>query len=262
MMMPSDPSSISDKDDAVPRAQVPPIRLCDFQEALERYVDESKPDLLAKKQVQAYTLEWRQDTTDTDANKNNENKVQSGSLNIHGQYIIITLDSYCTWTLPDSGTLDFSLRARAKFAPPLEMTNKTNRKVQTEMKRRLRQDDYIKPLLESKEGLVVCEAFIHLQQPDKLEERVRVDENVAEGIRRCIYSQSQGCLSLMELLVSLPYLPSHTLGQRAKLRLLEDAMVDACEQEEENELLDELSLTPNTGDEQTSPQSPKRTRHV
>jgi hypothetical protein len=37
-------------------------------------------------------------------------------------------------------------------------------------------------------------------------------------------------------------LPSISLAQRARLRLLEDAMVDACEKGGENELFDELTL--------------------
>lgn len=236
------------------------IPLHSFQEALEKHIDQSKPDPLARKQVEAWNLNWRQDhdvssTTD----------VLIGCLEIHGDYVIVTIESHCSWTSPNHGTLDFTLRARARFAPKKKGLDKTSTKIRTGIMKRLREDDYVKPLLESKEGMILCEAHI-LSDNGELEERVLVDENVVEGLRRSIYSQAEDNLSVMELLMSLPYLPcDNNLAHRAKLRILEDAMVDECVNEEENELLDDLTIQKqdrkdNEGDAEVEQPSERKKR--
>ena len=131
------------------------------------------------------------------------------------------------------------------------------------------------------EGLPLCEVLIqrncHKSDRksgccDELEEQVNVDEVTLDGIRNAILSHAEDNLDVLELLLNMPYLPRrsfplsegdgpvgcvnvgptmntagtmaiHDLAQRAYLRLLEDAMFDACEREGEDELLDELSIS-------------------
>ena len=104
-----------------------------------------------------------------------------------------------------------------------------------------------------------------------MEERVNVSDPVAEGLRRALFSQAESSLDLVEILLSLPILPTATssatatatalsftcpLANRAKLRLLEDAMLDACEREGEDDLIDDLTISnppPSTSSEQPLP---------
>lgn len=90
----------------------------------------------------------------------------------------------------------------------------------------------------------------------ELEERVDVSEDALEGIRRAVLSQLDDNTSVLDLLLAFPYLINTQaetrnygkgnaiplqLGHRAILRLLEDACIDACEKEGEDELLEDLS---------------------
>lgn len=133
------------------------------------------------------------------------------------------------------------------------------------------------------EGIILCEALIQRNRTTQscleLEERVNVDESVLDGIRSAIYSHAEDNLDILELLLNMPYLPRivggltfpnsndlkgqggeegedtneippdttmtiiNELAQRAYLRLLEDALFDACEKEGEDELLDDLTIT-------------------
>jgi len=120
---------------------------------------------------------------------------------------------------------------------------------------------------------MICEALLYSQDNKIVQERVDVSEDSTEGIRRAIFSQADGNLAMMEFILAMPYLPqrafcksspSHLirddsegsygnaivsllplcpLANRTKLRLLEDAMVDACEKEGEDELLDDLVIS-------------------
>ncbi|KAL3780367.1 hypothetical protein ACHAW5_007125 [Stephanodiscus triporus] len=114
-----------------------------------------------------------------------------------------------------------------------------------------------------------------------LEERVDVNDGALDGIRNAIFGQTEDNLDVLEILLNMPYLPRRTfssgvgvggegggeggegadptpvlrdatttstttlreLAQRAYLRLLEDAMFDACENEGEDELLDDLNIS-------------------
>ena len=84
----------------------------------------------------------------------------------------------------------------------------------------------------------------------QFEERVDVIDSVAEGLRRGVFSSAESSLDVTELLLSLPFLPGSAhkvvhcpLADRAKLRLLEDAMFDACEREGEDEIIDDLKIS-------------------
>jgi len=115
--------------------------------------------------------------------------------------------------------------------------------------------------------VTLCEAtVVQNDQEAKLEERVHIDGNIVEAIRRCISSQAEGPINVVECLLSLPYLQTPNdddcpLGNRAKLRLLEDAMIDACDQEGENDLLDELDVRSEQHEkEESTTQNSKRTK--
>ena len=117
--------------------------------------------------------------------------------------------------------------------------------------------------------LLVAHAEIVQTSSTELEERVTISEDVCEGIHRAVWSRAEAStLDVVDLLVNLPFLPTTTttrtpattsttatrpttttttstttLANRAKLRLLEDAMCDACEKEGEEELLEELQIS-------------------
>jgi hypothetical protein len=90
----------------------------------------------------------------------------------------------------------------------------------------------------------------------RFEERVDVVDHVAESLRRAVFSQAESSLDVIEMLLALPILPMSVhdiapcpLADRAKLRLLEDAMFDACEREGEDEIIGDLQISPATPDE-------------
>ena len=136
-------------------------------------------------------------------------------------------------------------------------------------------------------GLPLCEALIQQNKSSstsgisatqttnggyELEERVNVHEESLEAIRKAILSHAEGNLDVLELLLSMPYLPRpgfagdgctdnsdqstytkalYSMAERAYLRLLEDAMFDACEKEGEDELLDDLNISDTKNDDST-----------
>ena len=140
-----------------------------------------------------------------------------------------------------------------------------SKKLHGGMRSRLQSDYYIKRLFHGDtEGATLCEALIQQNlQTDRtgrggvfneLEERVNVEERTLQGIKNAIFSQCEDNLDVLELLLNMPYLPRKEkeimpnqwqckLAERAYLRLLEDAMFDACEKEGEDELLDDLKLS-------------------
>ena len=151
-----------------------------------------------------------------------------------------------------------------------------SKKLHAGMRTRLHSDHYIKRLFhgDTEEGATLCEALIQQNlQTDRttgrggvfneLEERVNVEEGTLQGIKNAIFSQCEDNLDVLELLLNMPYLPRSSLSSspldddketvpnqwqckladRAYLRLLEDAMFDACEKEGEDELLDDLKLS-------------------
>lgn len=122
--------------------------------------------------------------------------------------------------------------------------------------------------------LELCQATIRIRQSDQtLEERVRTSQVAAEAVRRAVFSAAESPLDVFDLVCRLPLLPSNSsnsdnsgtatdaathhqlqeqaiptttpLADRAKLRLLEDATYDACENEEEDEIVEELNILDN-----------------
>jgi hypothetical protein len=260
-----------------------------FNQALEHYIDENKPDPLALKQVQSWTLEWKDDD---DGESFNDypfapSHVLEGNLQIGGEYLAVTLSVRCAWKLAESppgkhGSLYYSCHAQARFWTKSEITkrkssassndnddsaknDKTQDKIRTKMIARLREDSYISKhlLLPQKDGkprsALLAQANIKVDATD-LEERVHVSDDVSEAIKRAVWSSAETPLDVIELVLNLPCLPTSSsndkshmttpLANRAKLRLLEDAMVDACEKEGEDDLIEELKISEKTKEEE------------
>lgn len=149
---------------------------------------------------------------------------------------------------------------------------KQQSKIKRKMIQRLRDDDYIKKLMaetkektESTTQMELCQATIIIHTTKSiLEERVHCSEEAAEAVRRAVFFSSESPLDVFDLVCRLPILPCSTLSSvldntksssksgvsqtttpladRAKLRLLEDATYDACDNEEEDEIVQELNI--------------------
>jgi len=238
-----------------------------FEEALINYLDETKPDPLAKKQGESWTCEWTEDENDSKDSKVEQPSKSAiqGTLALQGDFITVLLRVENTWEWQNqSGCLELVLGARARFRTKSEVKHASgicasstsyassgkDTKSHANMLKRFRQDDYIAKLLKD-EFTPLCQANVVCKDESELEERVWIDQNLLESIRRCIYSHADSALSVVELVTAMPYCftPGCPLGHRAKLRLLEDAMLDACEQEGEDELIDELSLNKNASND-------------
>lgn len=253
-----------------------------FDESLGLYIEKAKPDPLAKRQVEGWTCEWKEydemvinqsgvtkgstqdssttSTASVNAELDSNQSTPSpyfihGTLSIHGAYMTVLFRAHCQWTLDsvtESGDLEFSLNVRARFRTKAELRTHTttssdstiDKKLRAKVLKRLQADDYITKLL-GDEFHPVCQATV-LTTTDQLEERVWMDQDLLESIQRSIYSQAPSVIDVVELVAGFPYLGNGcALGHRAKLRLLEDAMLDACEQEGDDDLIDELSLQSN-----------------
>lgn len=216
-----------------------------FQQSLLRYLDTTKPDALARKQIESWTLEW--------VENDNKSVPLGGTLTINGDIMSLTLQVYCNWCYENGiGSLDFSMHARATFRTKSELqTARTahnaetkSRKIRAAIMKRRNEDDYIKILLLG-DNVLLCEASIIVDNEQKqLEEKVYINDDGMEAFRRCIYSHAEDTLVVMELLMSLDFLSTSDcpLGHRAKLRLLEEATLDACEKQEDDEILHDLDI--------------------
>jgi hypothetical protein len=250
-----------------------------FVESVQRYIEEDKPDPLQQKQMKSWRIEW--ENNDTLATNGDlafiPTHAVGGTLNIQGEYMIVTLTTECCWTGDCSnGSLFFSCHASCSFVaeesqgenePKMSSKErKQQEKIRSKMVERLRQDDYISKLLvtdndEQQSPLELCQAaIVILQAQDRLEERVHCDEVTAEAVRRAVFSTAESPLDVFDLVCRLPLLPCTTtqdltgstttkttpLADRAKLRMLEDATYDACENEAEDEIVEELNIVENT----------------
>jgi hypothetical protein len=246
-----------------------------FQKAMDIYIDEFKPDPLVKRQLQSWTLEWKGDKKSSPPEELSfaPSHALQGTLQVGGEHLLVFLKTECYWKpgedSPQNGSLHFSLSAQARFwtalelaerQPPMEEANdkkeaKIQEKIRSKMVERLRADAYIGKLLlldEDNDNYQLL-AQTEIQKNDTgLEERVNVSDPVAEGVRRAIFSSSVSVLDLVEVLINLPLLPcgqhqkslstTTPLADRAKLQLLEDAMLDQCEKEGEDDLIEELNI--------------------
>ena len=264
-----------------------------FLAALERYVEENKPDPLVKKQIEGWEMSWK----DQESSENKDllstsdewafspTDVIQGTLTWKGDYLIAELHTLCCWEptakeenstsnkqvkIPAKGSFYFSVHANLQFRtkfdksqhdqPKSKEEKKSEEKIRAKMIQRLREDRFIKQLLvddkskKSEEGCLLCEATIKAYTPEgkseaQFEERVDVIDNVAESLRRAVFSRAESTLDIAEVLLNLPLLPgsvhdvvSCPMADRAKLRLLEDAMFDECEKQDD-EIIDELKIS-------------------
>lgn len=215
-----------------------------LKSALERYIDDNKPDRLMEKQMLAWILRWSDDAVPS-GEENNEHS-RFGRLIWKGDYLQVNLMSDCRWTGSVEGRLEFTCRVAIQETS----TTDSDSNVHKRMLKRLRKDDYIQKLFSDKD-VILCQATIE-KKPDELEERVYTAEVVAEGVRRAVWSSAESTMDVLDLVIQyFPLLPSKAsrlslttaLADRAQLRLMEDVMCDACEKEGEDELVSDLAIT-------------------
>ena len=247
-----------------------------FSEALQRYIDEEKPDPLQTKQMESWRMIWTNEdvddplsfSTDIELASFTPSHILSGTLEVYGEYLIVTLRTLCFW-LGDlsNGSFRFTCHASAR---PID-TRET--KLQKSMKHRLSTDELIRKILivpttddsstATQELELFCSAFLDtkstLEQPSQMEERVYSGGPIAEAIRRAIFSSAESPLDVFDFFCRLPYLPSShgtdvdttPLANRARLRLLEEATYDACDNEPDDELVEDLRIRePNHHDDE------------
>jgi hypothetical protein len=212
--------------------------------------------------------------------------VIQGTLEICGDYVAVTITMKCVWTdgkKKVDGRLSYQMDVvSAKFIERKtdnEEESKAERKTRKKMISRLSQDSYISKIIalstkekSNKNVLCLAQASIYVNTDKfELEERVDVSDTVAETLRRALWSSTKSPLDIVDMILVFPSLPCHNhnsaaanssstttssstcttrLANRAKLRLLEDAMLDECEKEGEDQLIDDLSISP---DATTSP---------
>jgi len=203
-----------------------------FQEALDRSVDELKPDPLVQRQLQTWNMKW--ELEDSSGCPADALFTICGKLKVSGQYNFAPAVFFikCWWN-----KVNFSVQCLASIS--FERNDSADKHV-SRMRRRLEDDDYIMKVQKPTELFVAT--ILHSE--DELEERVDCNDTVGEGIKRLLLSQADSSLDLFEILLGMPFLPvtKSDLAKRAKLRLLEDAMCSECEKEEEDTLVSDLDV--------------------
>jgi hypothetical protein len=231
------------------------LRTSDFEAGRERYLDENKPDPLVRKQIVSWSLDWNDGSREPyvvhwdDSVDSAPTREICGVVVWAGEWVQLCMPVSCSWTGDKSeGRLFYTCFVKASLRKAPENACKSDQKIHDRMVQRLKQDDYVQKILEK--PLELCQATIN-RDFDHLEERVHCNQVAAEAIRRSIFSTAESALDVFDWVLALPALPCtlHSqlitrtvLADRAKLRVLEDAMYDACEQEEEEEILRELKL--------------------
>jgi len=213
-----------------------------------------------------------------------------GTLEICGDYVAVTLEMKCIWAdgdaakndgVQEDGRLSYTCRLKSgQLIEKKDKEEKTQRKIRKKMISRLRQDSYIAKMLElgeeneSSAKLCLAQASIYVNASNfELEERVDVSEIAAETLRRALWSSTSSVLDVVDVILALPSLPCRStdrvttttrLANRAKLRLLEDAMLDECEKEGDDQLIEDLSISKpagsSKGDQKEEANSPPTTR--
>lgn len=243
--------------------------------AVEKYLADNHNSLdpIGKRQIESWSFEWAKGAPKTKPSSSfQENQSLSEKNHEHSGKLFwkssnqenpfyMTLSSYCFWT---ETSLEWTCYARTDVAnPPTEPKAK---KIFKRLRDRLGKDDYISKLFtdhvrkkpndaddeSTSDGVILAQASIKTPESG-LEERVFTDPDIAEGIRRVIWNSSIDPIDVLEFVIQyLPLLPgkrtysemieTSKLADRAVLRLLEDAMCDACDREGEEELVKELHI--------------------
>ena len=106
----------------------------DFEAALASHVDESKPDPLARRQIENLVLQWGPSSSSTQQEHGQEESSREaeeiqevcGTLTVFGEYMSVSISSNCVWRWQPCGQsgnscaraiLSFRLVASAKFIP-------------------------------------------------------------------------------------------------------------------------------------------------
>jgi len=193
-----------------------------------------------------------------------------GMLEICGDYVAVTLEIKCIWAdgdaakddeIVEDGKLHYTCQLKSgKLIKRKDEEEKTDRKIRKKMLSRLRQDSYITSLLGLQEDnknhseLCLAQANIYVNaEKFELEERVDVSEVAAETLRRALWPSTTSSLDVVEVILALPSLPCRStdglatnttrLANRARLRLLEDAMLSECEKEGDEQLIEDLAIS-------------------
>ena len=270
---------------ALAKTELSSLTTDEFYASLRKYIDWNKPDPIARRQIESWKMKWSdgsvyQNDVISDANFNpppngsessawNPEHYVGGTLEIYGDYVAVTLETACIWVDGDAvkndvvedGKLHYTCRLKSgQFIERKDAESKAERAVRKKMISRLRQDSYVKNLLESKEDSknsaksCLAQAIIYVNSKTfELEERVNVSELTAETLRRALWPSTKSSLDVVEVILALPTLPCRStspgttgttrLANRAKLRLLEDAMLDECEKEGDNHLIENLIIS-------------------
>lgn len=242
-----------------------------FETIIDKYLQDNHGlDPIVKRQIQSWKFEWNEADREVSSpgavseapSSSNHKQLPhsySGSLiwRSEDSILVVTIYSTCSWS---DTLLEWTCRARADFADV--PTDKTQKKIYKKLKSRLEKDDYISklfhsdPLIEQDEcttphGTILAQASVNTAD-NGLEERVWTNSDVAEGIRRSIWNSAEEPIDVLEFVIQyLPLLPcvaytqlqqTTSLADRAVLRLLEDAMCDACDREGEGEVLEDLHI--------------------
>ena len=268
-----------------------------FYSAVKEYIDYNKPDPIARRQLESWRMIWsksdvRQETVEKESDSKpvdwSPKKCIRGVLEIQGDYIIVKLGMECFWSDGDvtdtngteeDGRLSYTCRLiSGRFIDKKDGEEKSERKIRKKMISRLRQDSYITKLFKLGEGtssteLCLAQAKIYVNASKfELEERVDVSEVAAETLRRALWSSTSTSIDIVEVILALPSLPCQStakvstttrLANRAKLRLLEDAMLDECEKEGDDEIIEDLTISKPTdcsGSDHTEQKSKKHRR--
>jgi len=248
-----------------------------FYASLKNYIDYNKPDPIARRQLESWKLNWSANTSGDEKDTGVEpvkwspkNSI-AGTLEIRGDYVAVSLEMECIWADGDAakdgavedGRLSYTCRLKSgECIEKKDKEEKTERKIRKKMVFRLRQDSYIAKLLRLEGGkksstkLCLAQASIYVNASKfEMEERVDVSEIAAETLRRALWSSTTSSLDIVDVILALPSLPCRStdsvttttrLANRAKLRLLEDAMLDECEREGDDQLIDDLTISKPT----------------
>lgn len=274
---------------------------CVLRDALEMYLDETKPDPLVRQQLSKPTSSWSwvEESVDTavpavcELLEDVATHYLAGTATWSGAYASVDLRVRTCWKASTrvngdgegdhkkddcNGSLVTVCHASARLGgasstssseTPTESSKKPKKdkvqeKITSRMIKRLKDDAYIaKWLLLDKEPSLLYEANIMSQNDNhQLEERVDTSPDVAEAVRRAVFFAAQDSLDVLEVVLALPFLPvvkhatvlalsnkkdqrttsTTALADRARLRLLEDAMCDACEQQGEEDMVQDLDI--------------------
>jgi hypothetical protein len=249
-------SSDDEKKDTAP-LQVS-LRDGSFRRAIMCYIDEKKPNPLARLQMEDWKMTWE----DNHLSRPYEVDFRplygiesclppsrkmsfkpthgiSGTLTWRGKYVAVELQSNCYWKGDKEGYLFLEMSACSRFLTEAEVEERMSNakeerekdaKVRKRMEERLESDEDVQWLLYA-DPSQVCEMSLHIPDFGLIGERVDSNEHVLESIRRSVFSKADSRSDILNILLNLPLLPCKSfhgiatphLVDRAKLRLLQDA---------------------------------------